>query len=516
MTLSTGPGDLPSRIVIGLDVGTTGTKAVGFGLDRPYRHATTREYPLLEPAPGHQTQDPAAIAVAVESALAECVSAFGAADVLGVSVSTAMHGLLGFDAQSRPVTPLVTWADARAHAEARELRTSGLGRQLHRRTGTPIHPMSPLVKLVWFARHEPDLAASVRWWLGLKDYVLWCLTGELNTEVSSASATGLFDLREGTWHAPALEVAGIGLEQLPAILPTTAVLSLSAGASRRTGLPGGTPVVVGAADGPLGNLGTGAMSPGVLGLSLGTSGAVRAVVDHPPEDLAESLFCYGLTEDVWTVGASISNGGIVVRWAGSAIAPDLAEEEGLPSDAALLALASTAPPGSDGLVMLPYLLAERAPLWDPDLRGAYLGLRRDHTRGHLIRAAVEGVCLQLSTIVDQLDRLEPVTEVRVTGGTFRSALWRDVLAATLGRPITVVGHAEGSASGAAALGLVGLGLAPSLSTAVQQLAPPLAEGDEVVVPDPAAVEVYARNRHSIAALIDELAAVRRLFVRGSD
>ena len=509
-TAAPSANDQPSRVVLGLDVGTTATKVAAFGLDLAWRHATSREYPLLEPAPGQQTQDPAQIGAAVDDALAECVAACRGADIVGVSVSTAMHGLLGLDAALAPVTPLVTWADARAHAEARELRRSELAGELHRSTGTPIHPMSPLLKLAWFSRHEPELAASVRWWVGLKDYVLWLLTGEIATELSSASATGLLAIREGTWHLPALDLAGIRVDQLPTLLPTSSTLALSDETSQRTGLPRGTPIVVGAADGPLGNLGTGAMAPGILGLSLGTSGAVRALVDQPPTNLDESLFCYNLADEAWTVGGAVSNGGIVVRWAGASLAPDIVKTAAAP-DAALLELVAGVPPGSDGLVMLPYLLAERAPLWDPDLHGAYLGLRRDHTRAHMIRAAVEGVCLQLSKIVDQLDRLEPVTSVRVTGGAFQSTLWKEVLAATLDRPLTIVGHAEGSALGAAALGLVALGLAPSLVAATSQLAPPGTEGDQEVRPDPMMAETYAATRRSIPALIDELSAVRRLF-----
>ena len=131
----------------------------------------------------------------------------------------------------------------------------------------------------------------------------------------------------------------------------------------------------------------------------------------------------------------------------------------------MLELAAAVPAGSDGLVMLPYLLAERAPLWDPDVPGAYLGLRRDHTRGHLVRAAVEGVCLQLRLVLDQLDRLAPVRAVHVTGGAFRAPLWREVMAATLDRPLHAVGDAEGTALGAAVLGLVGLGRAARLDEA---------------------------------------------------
>lgn len=502
---------LPAAVILGLDVGTTGTKVVAFGLDRPWRQVTIREYPLLEPEPGQQTQDPAVVLDAVTDALAACVTACGDAEVVGLAVSAAMHGLIGLDAQRRPLTPLMTWADARATEEARTLRDTGLGRRLHQHTGTPVHPMSPLTKLMWIARYEPELAAEVRWWLGMKDLVLLELTGELVTEPSSASGSGLLELATGRWYAPALELAGIEAHQLPEVAASAATRPLTTEVAVRTGLPAGLPVVLGAADGPLGNLGTGAVRPGQVGLSLGTSGAARAVVAEPPAELGEALFCYSLTDDAYVVGGAVSNGGIVVRWAGSALAPDI---EGAPDqhrDAALLELAATAPAGSDGLVMLPYLLSERAPLWQPELPGAFLGLRRSHTRAHLIRAAIEGVSLQLSIIVDQLDRLEPVTEVRVTGGAFRSLLWREVLAGALGRPITVVGQAEGSALGAAALGLVALDRATDLPAALEALASPDHAADETTHPDPAMMATYDGTRRSIPSMLEQLSAVARLF-----
>lgn len=506
---------LPAQVVLGVDLGTTAAKVVAFGIGSPWRHVAVREYPLLEPEPGHQVQNPETVVAACVSAMTECASAATGAEVVAVSLSTAMHGLIGLDRDLRPLTPLLTWADARASDMARELRTSDLGPLLHQTTGTPVHPMSPLTKLAWFARHDTTTAAAVRWWVGLKDYLIWSLTGTLATERSSASGTGLLDRRTGGWSALAVETAGISADQLPPVLPTTAILGLSKAMASRVGLPVTTPVVVGAADGPLGNLGTGALDPGVAGLSIGTSGAVRMVVDRQPEVLDPALFCYALTDDAWVVGGAVSNGGVVVRWAGSALVPDLrAEPDGLSADERVLALAEGVPAGSDGLVMLPYLLAERAPLWDPDVPGAYLGLRRSHTRAHLVRAAVEGVALQLGAVVDRMDAVNPgvpVTSVRATGGAFRSALWRDVVTAVLDRPLTVTGAADGSALGAAALGLNALGRAPGLGEALAMLLPAGAPSEEALRPDPALVEVYRRSRARVPELIDSLSAVAAVF-----
>lgn len=193
----------------------------------------------------------------------------------------------------------------------------------------------------------------------------------------------------------------------------------------------------------------------------------------------------------------------MVRWAG--------EVFGAATDADALALAGTAPPGSDGLVMLPYLLAERAPLWDPDIPGAYLGVRRHHTRAHFVRAAVEGVCLQVSSILTELDRICPVREVRATGGAFQGALWRDTMAAALNRPLLVTAGAGGTALGAAALGLYALGRSDSLLGGVADLAGP---DEREPVPVPVAPELaaaYGRMRTRVSELVRAYEAVAALF-----
>ena len=499
----------PAQVIVGLDVGTTGVKAVAFGVGSSWRRVALREYPLLQPAPDEAVQDPAAILTAVAAALAECVAAAGDAEVLAVSVSAAMHGLIGLDRELRPLTPLITWADARAWEEARSLQQSGV--DLQALTGVPVHPMTPLAKLLWFARHEPETLAAARWWVGLKEYLLSWLTGRLETELSSASGTGLLDMKARTWSATAIELAGVAAEQLPEILPTTSQLPLDRAAARQVGLRAGTAVVAGAADGPLGNLGTGAMAPGLIGLSLGTSGAARMAVREPSVDSGRTLFCYALTDTVWVTGGAISNGGNVARWAEQSLTPDVHPAGHGGPDQSMLELAASAPAGSDGVVMLPYLLAERAPLWDPGLLGAFLGLRREHTRAHLVRSAIEGVCIQMRLIVDRLNEIAPVHSVRATGGVFRSPLWREVMAAMLARPLQVVGEAEGTALGAAALGLFALGRAQGLRDAVSLLADPDAPAPPWVDADPQLVETYDRVRAEIPRQIRELDRVADLF-----
>lgn len=497
---------IPARVIIGLDVGTTGVKAVAFGIGSPWRAVAMREYPLLGPAPGQQVQDPAAIVGAAGAALAECVASVGSAEIVGVSLSAAMHGLMALDASLRPISPLVTWADGRADQEAAELAAASVALDIQQATGTPVHPMTPLAKLAWFRRHDPGVWAAARWWVGLKDYLILWLTGTLATEVSSASGTGLLDLPTCAWSQLALAACGVDRDRLPEILATTAVLPLDRPVASSIGLLPGTPVAVGAADGPLANLGTGAIAPGVAGLSLGTSGAIRLAVDGPRPDRHGRLFCYALADPLWVVGGAISNGAEVLRWTeravgagsspgGNGIAP--------PNKAGQEPVAGVAD-SSDGLIMLPFLFPERAPLWDQDLAGAYLGLRHHHSAAHLRRAAMEGVCLQMRLLLERVDACYPIVSVRATGGAFGSSLWRDLMAAALGRPLVVVGEEEGTALGAAALGLVALGEASGLDDALTTLGGASGAASKPITAIPEQVAAFSEMRQRLAVLVDSL------------
>lgn len=483
-------------LMLGVDIGTTSTKVVAFdGRGRlAASHATG--YPLEEPHPGHAVQDPAEITRAVTTSLAAVVELVGADQVAGLSFSSAMHSLLGLSPTGEPLTPVVTWADTRATGQAQRMRAAPGGLALHRRTGTPVHAMSPLTKLVWFREQEPKLCEQIGFWVGIKEYVLMRLCDALVIDHSIASATGLLDIQALDWDEEALAAAGLTPEQLPELVPTTTVLSLSERGGHASGLPAGTPVVVGAADGPLANLGVGAVKPGVAACSIGTSGALRVVVDRPTVDPRGQVFCYALTPTRWVIGGAINNGGLVMAWAGDALAPEL--EQANTYD--LLQLAGTAPAGSGGLLMLPYLLSERAPHWSSLARGAYIGLTRAHRREHLVRAAIEGVCLQLALVLLSLRSagLE-ILEIRATGGVMRSPLWRQILCDVLGMELHFAESPEGSGFGAALLGMEALGLIDSIDVAAD-----LVNIDTVTKPDPAAAAVYAYLLPIFAGLYDAL------------
>ncbi|SFK70447.1 gluconokinase [Geodermatophilus ruber] len=470
-------------LVLGIDIGTTGVKVEAVDVAATSHCGAAREYPTESPHPHWSEQDPDVVAAATADAVREVAAGVGAAGrpIAGVAFSSAMHSLIGLAADGTRLTPLVTWADGRAAVQARRLRESVDWLALHRRTGTPVHPMSPLVKLLWFRENRPDVWRRAAHWLGIKEYLLYRLTGLLAVDESLASGTGLYRLETRDWDEEALALAGLRRDQLPALRPTTDVVTHLGPEAADWGLPRGTPVVLGAGDGVLANLGLGAVAPGLTACSIGTSAAIRGVVPEARVDDEGGVFCYVLVPGRWVVGGATNNGGNVLRWLGRVVGGDLSDP-----DSRLPELAAEAPPGAEGLLMLPYLSGERAPRWSGEPHGAVLGLTWRHTRAHLVRAALEGVSLQLGLVLQAMRGAGlQLAELRATGGFARSAFWRQLLADVLGTPIGFTEGGQGSATGAGLLGHVALGNLRSVDEAAAAV-----QVTEVVHPDPAAARFY--------------------------
>lgn len=461
------------KIFVGVDIGTTSTKTIAYDIEGKILADEAREYPLRSPAPGRAEQDPEEIFEAVLDSLSRVmvsVNELAAGGVSGVSFSAAMHSLLALDADGNPLTAAITYADNRALDQAARLRDSPEGPDVHRRTGTPVHPMSPLTKLLWFKEESADTFEAASRWVSLKEYVFSRLFGEYVVDYSIASATGLFNLSELDWDQEILEMLELPREKLSRPVPTTHVVEgLIKEYAGRLGLDPGTPFVVGANDGVLANIGVGAVDHGVVACSIGTSGAVRVLVDEPRVDDELRLFCYALTEDLWVMGGPINNGGVALQWVVDQLLPGIkedAEEKGVDPYEWAGELAGNVSAGSDGLIFLPYLTGERAPYWNPDLRAVFFGLTLQHGREQMIRAVLEGVIYQMRAVARSLEAVvgEP-REIRAAGGFARSGLWRQIMADVFGREILFPESYESSCWGAALLGMKALGTIESLDTA---------------------------------------------------
>ncbi|MFD2617569.1 gluconokinase [Terrilactibacillus laevilacticus] len=449
---------------LGVDIGTTSTKAVVFGDKGKVISMHHVEYPLLSPAPSIAEQDPEEIFEAVMKTIKISINNgnINPADLNLVSFSSAMHSLIAMDENGKPLTRCITWADSRAKKWAEKIKNELNGIEIYKRTGTPIHPMSPLAKIAWLRTDYPDLFNKTRKFIGIKEYIFYKLFDRYLIDYSLASATGLFNLKNLTWDDEALQIAGITSDQLSEPVSTTCVVKgLKQNYADESGLSTETPFIIGASDGVLSNLGVNAIDPGVVAVTIGTSGAIRTVTDKPATDPKGRIFCYALTDKHWVVGGPVNNGGMTFRWVRDELASsevETAKRLGIDPYQVLTKIASRVSPGSDGLLFHPYLAGERAPLWNANARGSFFGLGLHHKKEHMIRSVLEGVIFNLYTVMLALQEVMGMpTKIQATGGFARSELWRQMMADIFDQEVVVPETFESSCLGAIVLGMYALG-----------------------------------------------------------
>jgi gluconokinase len=492
--------------ILAVDIGTSATKAVLFDGQGRILSLARRAYPMLTPQPDWAEQDPETVYPAVLEAIREAYQARPAhCAVDAVAFSAQWYSTMPVAADDRALCHYLTWSDRRSAAIADGLRRSDRGRVIYRATGCPLDAVYPLSKIVWL--RQADLPAQPARFVSIKEYVFRRLFGEYVVDWSMASSTGLFDIRRRDWSPEALEAAGIDRSQLSApVSPYHTFTRWSPEALAGTGLPQGVPCVIGAGDGVLSSVGVGAVGRGNAAVNVGTSAACRYLIQAPTVDAKERLWTYALDEHWWVIGGIVSSGGIVYDWfvrqfagSGAACAPP---DPGL--HAALNALAAEVPPGAEGLVFLPYLSGEQCPVWDPETTGGFFGLTLRHGRGHLARAVYEGIALSLTRVAEALaEAVEPIEEVRVTGGLLGSSTWLQIAADMWGTRILVPESPEGSALGAAVLAWVALGQAADLTVARDLVRPA-----RVVEPNEARRATYRAHLDRAARLLAGVKAVR--------
>jgi xylulokinase len=480
---------------LGVDVGTTGSKALLVDEKGRVVASHTTEYPLYTPRVGWTEQNPedwwSATVKSVRAVLEK--SKVKPEEVEGVGLTGQMHGLVMLDRELKVIRPAILWNDQRTGEEAEYINTK-LGERIIEVTGNIAHTGFTAPKLLWVKRHEPENFARMRKFLLPKDYVGLKLTGEIAMDVNDASGTALFDVKRRKWAEGLIAELELPLDVFPKVLESPEVRGeVTAEAAELTGLRKGVPVVAGAGDQGAAGVGAGVVEEGVVSVNIGTSGVVFTNSDAYRFDPKGRLhaFCHAVPGKWHLMGVMLSAGGSL-RWFRDKLGQlerGLADLLGVDPYDLLCREAEQVPPGSEGLVFLPYLAGERTPHADPYARGVFFGLSLKHGRGHMVRAVLEGVCYGLRDSLELMLALGlKVREVRVLGGGARSLLWRKILADVFGADVYTMEVDEGSSFGAAILASVGT----KAYATVRDAARSMVRTKEVVKHDPANHELYTK------------------------
>ena len=491
-------------VLVGLDVGTTGVRALAVDRQGEIVATAGRRYALSMPRPGWTEQEPDDWWNAARDALGEVVHAVEGR-VGGIGLTGQMHGAVFLDGSGKSIRPAILWNDQRTEAQCQEITSRVGAKRLLEVCGNPALTGFQAPKLLWLREEEPDAYQRVTHVLLPKDYIRYRLTGELATDPSDASGTLLLDLRGRDWSQELLDRLEVPREWLPAVVESPGQTGqVGRSLAEELGLGPGVPVAAGAGDNAAAAIGVGVIAPGVGVSSIGTSGVVFApsAAFTPDGPGRVHAFCHAVPGGYHLMGVTLAAGAALEWWRGLFGAPLTPEQ--------LAELAASAAPGSGDLLFLPYLYGERSPLLDPRARGAFVGLTASHGRAELTRAVMEGVVFSLRQSLEIIAELAPVAQIRATGGGGRSRFWVQLQADIYGRPVSVMAVEEGAAYGAALLAGVAAEVFASVEAASE-----LTRVRETIEPDTTKSSVYDELFGTYAALYPSLSgAMHDLTVRG--
>lgn len=463
--------------LLGIDIGTSGTKSVLFDVNGQAVASSLREYPLYQPQNGWAEQDPVdwwnAVVQSCQDILTE--SKVAPADIIGVGLSGQMHGLVMLDENNQVIRNAIIWCDQRTGKECEQITQLVGAKRLLEISANPALTGFTASKILWVRNHEPEKYARCKKILLPKDYIRFMLTGEYATEVSDASGMQLLDVRNRCWSEEILDRLNIDIDLLGKVYESPEVTGqITPEAAAVTGLTEGTKVVGGAGDNAASAVGMGVVEDGYAFASIGTSGVVYAHTSKMKLDPLGRVhtFCCSVPGE-WHVMGVTQAAGLSLQWFRNNFCSEeiqKANEIGVDPYEIMTEAASKVPVGSNRLIYLPYLMGERTPHLDPDCRGVFFGLSASHTRADLIRAVMEGVTFSLLDCVNVLREMEVAfDEILACGGGGRSALWRSMMADIFNCPINTIGSSAGPTLGVAILAGVGAGVYPSVREACQKI-----------------------------------------------
>jgi gluconokinase len=449
--------------IIGIDIGTGSTKAIAVSTTGEVLYSTSVAYPSLCPQAGWHEQAPELIWQGFTKCISRTLENLNSQPV-GIALSSAMHSLIAVDINGAPLMNMITWADKRSASIADHLRASSAGEMLYEQTGTPLHAMSPLCKLIWLREHEAGLFSKTSKFISIKEYIWFRLFDAYQIDHSIASATGLFDIEKLKWNDNALVIASINTHLLSEPVSTGYYRkNISKEASTLTGLSADVPFIIGGSDGCLANLGSFATTPGTAALTIGTSGAIRVGNNKPTFNFKSMTFNYVLDENTFISGGPVNNGGVALKWYLECFLKktlDNADDYNL-----VLGEMATIEPGANGLIFLPYLLGDRAPVWNSQASAVFFGATLEHTQAHFTRAVVEGITFALYDVACELESAGlNINCINVSGGFVHAQLWLQILSDVFNKKICLINPEDASALGAAYLGLKSLQLIQDYKT----------------------------------------------------
>ena len=439
--------------LIGIDIGTSSTKTTIIDQDGEIVTWVDEEYRINSPQPGWAEQDPEIWFAAVVHTLQKAVEQSGIPvdRIAGIGLAGQMHGLVCMDSSGKPLRPAIIWADHRSKVEIDKInRMIGTG-QLAEWVGNPVAAGFMLPSWLWLEKNEPDIASRTRYLLLPKDYIRYRLTGAIGAEPSDASSTLLFDPHSRNWSHPLLNAIGLSPDRLPPIHESSAIAGgLLPDIASATGLLSGTPVVFGGSDVSMQALGQGITQPGTVSCTIGTGGQLFAPLSQPVHDpqLRLHLFCHCVPES-WHLEAAILSAGLSLRW----LRDNLWSGQ---SYSSLVDPAMHVEAAANGLFFLPYLVGERTPVMDPEIRSSFIGLGLEHSQAHIVRAVMEGVVFALRQGLDLMSGLGVfINRLIATGGATNHPLWLQLQADIFNQPVYISKTSQATGYGAAVLAGIG-------------------------------------------------------------
>jgi len=460
--------------ILAIDIGTTSSKGMAITASGEVVAVRQEYYCTDYPQPGFAEQNAEVIFRAVAKLISEILKDCSSSECLGICFSAAMHSLLAVDVNGVAITPIIIWADTRATKQSKRLKEMGVAQELYEKTGTPIHPMSPFCKLLWWKENQNHIFESTHKFVSIKEYIVFQLTGEYLVDFSTASATGFFDIEELKWSTRAQDFHGVSFAKFSKPVSIYHQVELK-GQWFNDLRNRPTKLIVGSSDGCAAHVGSLALENEQLSITLGTSGAVRLARKQPLLHPHGLVFNYVLERDIFICGGASNTGTSLLDWYSEKFDPSASKKL-----VDFVKEIEDIEPGSGGLIALPYLHGERAPLFDPDARGVFFGVSVNHTRKHFQRALVEGICFSLKSILNLVeDAVKRSPPIQVSGGIIHSKIWLQLLSDVLGRELIVNSTQDASAIGAVMIGCKSLGIAFQQAPNQQQLFYPNKEATKI-------------------------------------